>query len=193
MALGARLGNFECFLGRTDEGVVEGRGDEQPLPCQKVGTPEGAVGLTLHHFLPPEWCGLRARDLGVFPARDVRAGARGSTVGSGRGDRLVEEGAELVRRHSALLAVFRGDRPEREGFVHLAWEGFVIDFDHVRDLAACLVAPDLGSAQRREVLQRDLFVHVSWVPAPFRRRVCPGVEFDLERIERFSARQPKAL
>ena len=77
--------------------------------------------------------------------------------------------------------------------VRFVWEGFVIDLDEVRDLAAGLVAPDLGLAQRREVLYRDLFVHVSWVPAPFRRRVCPGVKFELERIKRLSACQPEAL
>ena len=76
-------------------------------------------------------------------------------------------GAQLVRRDPALRGGAGGRGPEREGFVKLARAGFCVRGELVGDLAACLVTPDLGAAERREGVYRNVLVRVAGVPSSF--------------------------
>ena len=76
-------------------------------------------------------------------------------------------GAQLVRRDPALRGGVGGRGRERECFVELARAGVRVRGELVGDLAACLVTPDLGAAERQEGLNRNFLIHVAGVPSPF--------------------------
>ena len=95
-------------------------------------------------------------------------------------------GAQLVRRDPALRGGVGRRCPERECFVELARAGFCVRGELVGNLAACLIAPDLGAAERREGVDRDFLVHVAGVPSPFGAGRAE-VQFVLEGVEGFAA------
>ena len=173
---------------------MQWRGDEQALSREEVGATKVLVGFAFQQELEPFWRIVRQRAVRVLPGNEVRAGARGRVCVS-PGGLAVQEGPQLVRRHSRLWLLPLARSPKGEAFVLRPRERILIHWGPRRDSAAGLVAPDLGSPQGGEGGDWHIFVDVPRVPTEGggSAGLGPSVEQLLKGVEGFATRLFKPL
>ena len=162
-ALALRAGGEvrEGLFLRAREGGVQGRDDAKALPGQKHCTAQGALCFALQELPFPFRLGRDARFCRRVPNWQVRPWSGGGPCRAFRCYRVVEEGAQLVGRNSALRLGRCGGRPKGEGFVELAWAGVLFRVEEVWDFLAGFVAPDLCLPQWWELADRGVGVQVA--------------------------------